>query len=60
MLDAVALALDRHGIQFDVGDPANPVQSVFVQAPDLVLLVGDAALEEGRAVLEKLSATVAL
>jgi DNA-binding response OmpR family regulator len=59
MLDAVALALDRHGVQFDVGDPANPVQSVFVNAPDLVLLVGDASVEDGRAVLEKLAATVA-
>lgn len=59
MLDAVALALDRHGVQFEIGDPDNAVQSVFVQAPDLVLLVGDASAEEGRVMLEKLSATVA-
>ncbi len=59
MLDAVALALDRHGVQLEIGDPLNPVQSVFVQAPDLVLLVGDAVVEEGRATLEKLAATVA-
>lgn len=59
MLDAVALALDRHGVQFEIGDPDNAVQSAFVHAPDLVLLVGDAAIEEGRATLEKLAATVA-
>lgn len=59
MLDAVALALDRHGVQLEVGDPDNAVQSVFVHAPDMVLLVGDAAVEEGRATLEKLAATVA-
>ncbi len=59
MLDAVALALDRHGVQLEIGDPDNPVQSVFVHAPDLVLLVGDASQEEGRAVLEKLAGSVA-
>ncbi|MFO0686359.1 MAG: hypothetical protein U0234_30125 [Sandaracinus sp.] len=59
MLEAVALALDRHGVQVEIGDPDNAVQAVFVHAPDLVLLVGDAAADEGRATLEKLAATVA-
>ncbi len=59
MLEAIALALDRHGVQVEIGDPDNAVQAVFVHAPDMVLLVGDAAADEGRATLEKLAATVA-
>lgn len=50
---ALRLALDRHGLHVEetTGDPKT---AVMMTAPDLVLLVGDAARDGGRAVLDKL------
>ena len=54
MDEALRVALDRHGLLVEegVGDVHNSVRMV---APDVVLLVGDAAKDGGRAALDSLA-----
>jgi DNA-binding response OmpR family regulator len=56
MADALAISLDQHGIAIERGSVAKVVEQVFVGAPDLVVLVGDAAHEDGEPVLRALAA----
>lgn len=52
---AVREALERQGVAVETADAESAVGAVTVAAPDLVLLIGDAAKEDGRAVLEALA-----
>ncbi|MDQ3036049.1 MAG: hypothetical protein M3Y87_26850, partial [Myxococcota bacterium] len=59
MDEALVLALERNGVAVERAETSHAVDAVFVGAPDLVLLIGDAVNDEGGAVLAKLAANVA-
>jgi CheY-like chemotaxis protein len=52
---ALSLALGRHGLTVEVSAMKDAMQAVFVHAPDLAVLLGDAAKEEGGEVLADLA-----
>src|SRR5687768_5841376 len=52
---ALRVALDRHGMSVEVTPSMQAVEAVMVRAPDLVLLIGDAASEGGVALLRHLA-----
>ncbi|MDQ3030857.1 MAG: hypothetical protein M3Y87_00435, partial [Myxococcota bacterium] len=52
---ALRAALDRHGLFVEEASTDDASAAVRMAAPDLVLLVGDAAKDGGRAVLEALA-----
>lgn len=56
---ALRVALDRHGLFVEESSAREAANAVRTAAPDLVLLVGDASKDGGRAVLEGLSGDVA-
>jgi DNA-binding response OmpR family regulator len=53
------IALDRHGLFVEESSTADGPSAARMTAPDLVLLVGDAAKDGGRGVLEALGKEVA-
>ncbi len=55
MADALAISLEQHGLAIERGSVLKVVEQVFVGAPDLVVLVGDAAQEDGEPVLRALA-----
>lgn len=52
---ALSLALGRYGVAVEVSPMKDAMQAVFIHAPDLAVLLGDAAKEEGGEVLAKLA-----
>lgn len=54
-LPALRVALARHNVYVESSLATNAVETVVVTAPDLVLLVGEAARDAGRAVLRALT-----
>lgn len=56
-LPALRLALARHQVYVETSLVANAVETVVVTAPDLVLLVGEAARDAGRGVLTQLTSS---
>lgn len=52
---ALRVALDRHGMSVEVTPSMQAVEAVMVRAPDLVLLIGDAASEGGAGLLRHLA-----
>ncbi len=54
---ALAQALDRHGVFVDTAAANAVVDAVVAAAPDLILLVGDAARDCGSEVLAELAAS---
>ncbi|UJR82313.1 response regulator [Sandaracinus amylolyticus] len=59
MQEALASALERHAVAVEQASTPSAVDAVFVGAPDLVMLLGDAADDDGSAVLARLAANVA-
>ncbi len=59
MRDALADALERHRMMVETVTTERAVDAAFAAAPDLVVLLGDAARDGGHAVLERLSASPA-
>ncbi|AKF05062.1 response regulator [Sandaracinus amylolyticus] len=59
MQEALASALERHAVSVEQASTPSAVDAVFVGAPDLVMLLGDAADDDGSAVLARLAANVA-
>ncbi|MDX2053821.1 MAG: tetratricopeptide repeat protein [Polyangiaceae bacterium] len=57
ILVALKAALARHGVFVESAEAGSVVETVIAAAPDLILLLGDAAKDCGRATLEKLSAS---
>ncbi len=55
MKDALGAALERHRLMVESVPADRAVDAAFVAAPDLVVLIGDAAAEGGRVVLAKLA-----
>lgn len=58
MEDAVREALGRYGFTVEKADPSGARDAVRAAAPDLVLLLGDAASDGGAPVLQVLSGTM--
>ncbi|HJL28303.1 MAG TPA: hypothetical protein RMI62_04500, partial [Polyangiaceae bacterium LLY-WYZ-15_(1-7)] len=56
MSEAVRTQLERKRIAMETADAERAVEAVVAAAPDLVVLAGDAAADEGRAVLQALAA----
>lgn len=56
-LPALRVSLASHLVYVENASVQNAVESVVVTAPDLVLLVGEAARDSGREVLTKLTAS---
>ncbi len=54
MKDALAAALERHRLLVESVDTESAVDAAFAAAPDLLVLIGDATVEGGRAVLARL------
>jgi len=52
---ALSLALGRYGLAVENSSMKDAMQAVFIHAPDLAVLVGDAAKEEGGEVLADLA-----
>ena len=52
MGEAIAAALTRRGLCVESTDSQTAADAVRAAAPDLVLLMGDAANDAGRVVLE--------
>ena len=52
---ALAEALTRHGMDLETAPVETAVESAVAAAPDLILLVGDAARDAGGRILERLS-----
>ncbi len=52
---ALSLALGRYGLAVENSPMKDAMQAVFVHAPDLAVLLGDAAKEEGGEVLANLA-----
>lgn len=52
---ALRVALDRHGMSVEVTPSMQAVEAVMVRAPDLVLLIGDAATEGSVGLLRHLA-----
>ena len=59
MCDALAAALERHGAAVERSAVDGVLDTVFVSAPDVVVLIGDAAEEDGQAVLTQLASRLA-
>jgi CheY-like chemotaxis protein/TolA-binding protein len=53
--DALEQALERHGMAVEKADPEAITETVFAAAPDLVVLLGDAASDQGRDALTRLA-----
>lgn len=56
---AIREALERHGVAVESAEAGSAVGAVTVAAPDLVLLIGDAAKEDGHEVLSALAGSAA-
>src|SRR5687767_4452159 len=54
---ALRVALARHRMYVETADASDVADTVVVTAPDLVLLVGEAARDGGKTVLEKLGSS---
>ncbi len=57
ILPGLKIALARHGVFVESADAPSVVDAVVAAAPDLILLLGEAAKDWGRAILEKLAAS---
>jgi len=57
ILPGLKIALARHGVFVESADAPSVVDAVVAAAPDLILLLGEAAKDWGRATLEKLAAS---
>ncbi|HEY8432313.1 MAG TPA: hypothetical protein VIL20_28265, partial [Sandaracinaceae bacterium] len=55
MKDALGVALERHHLMVESVGTENAMQAAFAAAPDLLVLIGDAARDGGRAVLARLA-----
>src|SRR5262245_26215258 len=54
---ALRVALSRHRMYVETAEVSDVADTVVVTAPDLVLLVGEAARDGGKVVLEKLASS---
>ncbi len=57
ILPGLKIALARHGVFVESADAPSVVDAVVAAAPDLILLLGEAAKDWGRVTLEKLAAS---
>ena len=55
MQSALSEALLRHGLELETAPIQNAVETAVAAAPDLILLVGDAARDGGRELLDRLT-----
>ncbi|MGF1468156.1 MAG: hypothetical protein ACFCGT_18710 [Sandaracinaceae bacterium] len=55
MADAIATALERYELLVERADVEAVVEAAFAAAPDLLLLVGDAAADGGQAAVSRLA-----
>lgn len=53
--DALEQALERHGMSIEKAEPEAITETVFAAAPDLVVLLGDSASDQGRDALTRLA-----